>query len=117
MGYYWNHVDNSKNIPFDGLYKYVEQVWIAIRENKELNLPNQKIMVSNYRCQEEKDTAIKSNTEGFQSMRKTVVGGIDNKLADEMRKMMNESVRVYQHETVGYDAEVAKEKQEELERE
>lgn len=35
--YYWNHIDNSKNIPFDGIYKYIDQVWTAIRENKELN--------------------------------------------------------------------------------
>jgi len=115
--YYWNHIDNSKNIPFDGLYKYIEQVWESIRENKELNLPNQKIMVSNYRCQEEKATVMGQNTDDFNAMRKTVMTGIDSKLAEEMSIMMNKSVRVYQHEVIGYDADVAKEKQEELERE
>ena len=115
--YYWNHIDNSKNIPFDGLYKYIEQVWESIRENKELNLPNQKIMVSNYRCQEEKATVMGQNTDDFNAMRKSVMTGITSKLAEEMSIMMNKSVRVYQHEVIGYDADVAKEKQEELERE
>ena len=53
-------VEVDKNIPMDGLFMYIQQVWGSIRQNKELNLPSQKIMVSNYRCSEVKKEAIEN---------------------------------------------------------
>lgn len=74
-------------------------------------------MVSNYRCSEEKANVLETQNNAFVSLRKTVSSGIDNNLAKDMRELMNTSVRVYQNETIGYDSEVAREKQDELEKE
>lgn len=54
----FKNIDTDKNVPMDGLFMYIEQIWSTIRNNKELNLPSQKIMVSNYRCSEVKQEAI-----------------------------------------------------------
>ena len=42
----------------DGMPVFVEQTWGVIRSQKELNLPGQREMVANYRCNELKDEAI-----------------------------------------------------------
>jgi len=46
------------NIPIDGLSVFIDQTWEVIRNQKELNLPDQREMVANYRCNEIKDEAI-----------------------------------------------------------
>jgi len=43
----------------DGLHIFFEETWSVIREDKELNLPDQREMVANYRCNEIKDEALK----------------------------------------------------------
>ena len=48
----------DKNVPLDGLHVYFEQTWSVIREDKELNLPDQREMVANYRCNEIKEEAL-----------------------------------------------------------
>lgn len=40
----------QKNVPIDGLPIYIEKSWEMIRDQKELNLPDQREMVANYRC-------------------------------------------------------------------
>ena len=48
----------NDNIPIDGLSVYIDQTWDVIRNQKELNLPDQREMVANYRCNEIKAEAI-----------------------------------------------------------
>lgn len=42
----------DKNVPMDGLSYYMEQNWASIRSNKELNLPDQRKLVAEFRCNE-----------------------------------------------------------------
>jgi hypothetical protein len=42
----------------DGLSLFVEKMWEKIRTQKELNLPDQRVMVATLRCNELKDEAI-----------------------------------------------------------
>ena len=50
---------DQKNIPMDGVPMFVQECWTAIRSDKELNLPDQREMVANFRCSEIKEEAIK----------------------------------------------------------
>ncbi len=50
--------EEETNVPIDGMPVFVEQTWGVIRSQKELNLPGQREMVANYRCNELKDEAI-----------------------------------------------------------
>ena len=54
---FFPHQD-TKNVPIDGLPMYIEQTWDVIKNDKELNLPDQREMVANYRCSEIKDEAL-----------------------------------------------------------
>lgn len=59
----------AKNVPLDGLSFFIERTWDDIRNQKELNLPDQREMVANYRCNECKDEAIALTTEEAQKLR------------------------------------------------
>ena len=49
---------DGKNVPMDGLTLFMSHTWEKIRTQKELNLPDQRIMVASLRCNELKDEAI-----------------------------------------------------------
>ena len=49
---------DQKNIPIDGLHVYIDKSWESIKDQKELNLPDQREMVANYRCIELKEEAL-----------------------------------------------------------
>ncbi|CDW88237.1 uncharacterized protein STYLEM_17355 [Stylonychia lemnae] len=48
---------DDKNVPMDGLSIYIDSTWEKIRTQKELNLPDQRVMVANLRCNELRDEA------------------------------------------------------------
>ena len=48
----------SKNVPIDGLPTFIHETWDIIKDQKELNLPDQRIMVANLRCNELKEEAL-----------------------------------------------------------
>jgi hypothetical protein len=47
-----------QRVPIDGLSLFIEKTWEKIRTQKELNLPDQRIMVAMLRCNELKEEAI-----------------------------------------------------------
>mmetsp|Transcript_33525 Transcript_33525/g.44176 ORF Transcript_33525/g.44176 Transcript_33525/m.44176 type:complete len:104 (-) Transcript_33525:1478-1789(-) len=50
--------NTDSNVPADGLPVFVDQTWGVIRTQKELNLPGQREMVANFRCNEMKEEAL-----------------------------------------------------------
>lgn len=62
-------VEVGKSIPLDGLSIYIENTWDKIRNQKELNLPDQRVMVANLRCNELKDEALEKVKDSLKKMR------------------------------------------------
>jgi hypothetical protein len=60
---------DSKNVPMDGLSVFIDKTWEKIKTQKELNLPDQRQMVANYRCNELKDEALEKVRPLIQSLR------------------------------------------------
>ena len=54
----WFVGHEGNRVPMDGLSLFVEKTWEKIRTQKELNLPDQRVMVATLRCNELKDEAI-----------------------------------------------------------
>jgi hypothetical protein len=48
----------AKAVPIDGLPYFIDTTWSIIKDQKELNLPDQREMVAQYRCNEIKDEAL-----------------------------------------------------------
>lgn len=51
-----------RNVPIDSLFAYMKNIWTIIEENKDIDIPNQKLMVANYRCQEIKQDLLSQST-------------------------------------------------------
>lgn len=56
--YLFHHVAAEKNVPFDGISLYCKQLWNDIISNKDLNIPSQKEMLANFKCNEIKQNAL-----------------------------------------------------------
>lgn len=57
--YLFSHSHQDKNVPADGFTHFCEQVWDTIIKEKDLNIPSQKEMLANYRCNEIKEEALR----------------------------------------------------------
>ncbi len=65
---FFRHVKSEKNIPADGIKHYIQQVWDDIVNEKELNIPSQKEMLSSYRCNEIKDAVLGENDQSIKEI-------------------------------------------------
>lgn len=43
------------------MFKYMKDIWEVIEENKDIDIPNQKKMVANYRCSEIKNNTLQNS--------------------------------------------------------
>lgn len=115
--FYFKSVDTSKNVPFDGLYKFCENVWDAIKENKELNLPSQKIIVSNFRCSEIKKTTLETSKKEVDELKAVVEKENVENLRTKLDDIINRSVKSFQENTDQYDDGIVQESITQLRRE
>lgn len=53
----------------DGLQIFIDQTWDTIKHQKELNLPDQRQMVANFRCNEIKAEAVELVTEKVHNLK------------------------------------------------
>lgn len=56
----FKNFEYDKNLPLDALPFYISNVWVTIANNKDLNLPNEKILVSNLRCSQIKTDCLEA---------------------------------------------------------
>jgi len=66
--YLFRHVSEEKQVPLEGLSLYCMKIWEDIISNKDLNIPSQKEMLANYKCNEIKELAflsIEAEVESF----------------------------------------------------
>lgn len=93
--YFFKHASKEKNVPADGLKCYINQIWGDIINEKELNIPSQKEMLSNYRCNEIKDTILLNCEEEIRN----IISVSANKLIDDFKetctKIYNKALQEY----------------------
>ena len=68
--YFFNNLSSIKNVPADGLKQYVTQIWTDILNDKDLDIPSQREMLANYRCNEIKNKILSSYEKEFQNIYK-----------------------------------------------
>ena len=110
----FKNTDTEKNIPYDGLYLYLEKVWAQVKDNKDVNLPTQKILVSNMRCDDEAKKTYEDSKEYISQIKKMVQQGYKNDLKDKIDSQLRYSISQYKKSTSAYDEQVASAKETEM---
>ena len=80
----------------DGLAAFIENIWGVIRSDKELNLPDTKEMVANFRCNEIKDEALEQVKDLFQALSDSCKENICNDFGAKCKEIITKSVDYYE---------------------
>lgn len=99
----------GNNLPLNGFKTYLDEAWKSIKNNKDLNIPNQKKIVSNVRCKEEANNVLTSSSVHIMELEKQIGRKSINVLADKIKDILNKSSLDYDESTMYYDNEVKKE--------
>ena len=102
-------------MPSDGLPVFVEQTWGVIRTQKELNLPGQREMVANFRCNEMKEEAMQKVKERLVSLEARCVEALIENFGASCSELMDEAMDHYSQSAKQYNQEVSNKIKGELE--
>lgn len=105
---------NARNIPFDAMYAYMQQIWSTILQNKDINIPNQKLMVASYRCTEIKNDALKQSIDSFKVLRSDLQSNSNVNLRQEYSNILQKSVSFFKQQSAFYDPNVVHENESDL---
>ncbi|KAJ0614700.1 putative P-loop containing nucleoside triphosphate hydrolase [Helianthus annuus] len=98
--------DRRGVVPASGFSDNAQNIWKQIKENKDLNLPSQMIMVSTIRCEK----ILEDNYSSFVENYKDWLPGVGKKLISLLENCLSN----YDQEVMGYDAKVVSEKRKQL---
>lgn len=112
--YLFRSVNEDNNVPLDGLQFYMGRVWKKIKECKDLDLPNQKILMSVFRCTQIKvEIFEKIINPSLETISKKLSENIYPSLAEDSSKVYLQAQEEFDEQTKYYDAnEVAKHRKE-----
>ena len=90
----------DSNLPIDAVPVFVEKSWEVIRNQKELNLPDQREMVASYRCNELREEASAMIKKDMQALQQESNRGVIDKfntrcseILDKALSFFNEAVK------------------------
>ena len=101
-----NAGQGAKAVPIDGLSYFIDTTWTIIKDQKELNLPDQREMVAQYRCNEVKDEALELVKDQITALdAKSRSSPIDN-FPEQCMALLKTCVQYYKEEAVQYQGAV-----------
>jgi protein SEY1 len=92
----------STDIPIDGVSLYYGEIWNIISSDKDLNIPSQKEMLANLRCNELKIEAGKSFQASIQPIAAQIGKNLVPELGGAFLECFAQSLRVYDEHASGY---------------
>ncbi len=98
----FRHVSEEKTVPLDGLAMYCRQIWGDIISNKDLNIPSQKEMLANYRCNEIKDLALIAAEMEIESFQMDSAGKILDNFRERCEKIRKKVLSEYDETARNY---------------
>ena len=102
------------DIPIDGVDTYYREIWTLIRSEKDLNIPTQKEMLANLRCNEIKLEVFSSFKERGQDLRSKAGRSLISDLASVCASLMEAGWAVYDEKAGTYHHEIYMQTREEL---
>lgn len=105
------------NIPIADTPRFMENVWKTIEQDKDINLPQEKVLLSSMRCQEIKKRLSEAYADDFRDELEKSERAFNSAFAANIRAILDRLLADYDRETAGYIAEEAERVRGELERE
>ena len=97
------------NLPLNGFKAYLEQAWESIKNDKDLNIPSQKKIVSNVRCKEEAYNVLNKSNVDFKNLEEEIGRKSITALASKLKDIISTSQLEYEELTMYYDKDVKNE--------
>lgn len=105
----------KKDIPADGFAQYADNIWSVIQENKDLNIPTQKEMLSMFRCEQMAGVAYDNFCNQLESLTQTLdKGTLVQSFGNRVAAMVEAAFEEYDPGAKRYVAAVAAAKRLEL---
>jgi hypothetical protein len=105
------------NLPIGDTPRYMENVWKTIEQDKDINLPQEKVLLSSMRCQEIKKRLQEAYADAFRDELEKSERSFNPQFAAAVRALLASLFADYERETAGYIEEEAERVRGELERE
>lgn len=91
----------------------MQNIWTTIEQDKDINLPQEKVLLSSMRCQEIKKKAYETYLDEFRDEIEKSERSFNVEFAANIRNIVDKMFSDYDRETIGYiEAEVDKAKAE-----
>lgn len=117
QGYFFKEFNYDNNVPIDGLGFYVNSIWTTIKECKDINLPNQRILVSTLRCTEIKAEVLTNAASKLEALKEKSKKALVDTYSIEGKAILNEATKSFSEQAEYYDKSVVSEKKIEIEKE
>ena len=91
----FNLVDYDKNVPIDGFYKYCHDIWNNILNNKDLNIPGQKEMLSRFKCEEIKTASLNLVEQKINDLEIESTSNIMEDFGEKVKEILNQALNNY----------------------
>ena len=104
--YFFSNLSSIKNVPADGLKQYVTQIWTDIMNEKDLDIPSQREMLANYRCNEIKNQTLLSYDKEFKEIYKLSTEKDVSNFKDLCLDLKNRICADYEKKSCNYDNKV-----------
>ena len=106
--YFFANLSSIKNVPADGLKQYVSQIWKDILSDKDLDIPSQRQMLANYRCNEIKNNILLSHDKEFKDLYKSSSEKNIENIKDIFLDINNRICAEYEKQACNYEEKVYK---------
>eukprot|EP00388_Colpodella_angusta_P044211 GDKK01062096.1.p1 GENE.GDKK01062096.1~~GDKK01062096.1.p1 ORF type:complete len:802 (+),score=223.34 GDKK01062096.1:26-2407(+) len=100
---YWLPPRYSRNIPADGLGPFISSVWKAILESSDLDIPSQRRLLAEYRCEEIKMQVLQKIIPQFEALKVEVADGDVADVGSRVNDLFSTAIYDFDLVAVRYD--------------
>lgn len=106
--------ETGKIVPGDGLSHYIRSLWDVIHNNKELNVPSQRSMLSHFKCEENAKDAYQVMVSEMEDLTETIMKNKKQKkdFKEYCQPFVNKAFETYNENSWRYIHEIVEEKKE-----
>lgn len=98
----------EKNVLVSDFSQFLGNIWNIIQEEKDLNLPAEKVLIANMRCNEAKAAAFKLIEENFNAILYRAQTTVNLEFATSIKGLVDQAMASYNKATESYPDEQAK---------